>query len=507
MQPKRERDGNGITAEALFGQPSGFTFDDLIIVPPFSTVSAKSDVTLDSYLAQNFPLHLPLVSSPMDTVTEQLVAIEMALQGGIGIIHLNLPADQAAEQVRRVKRYQMGIIDDPVCRRPDQPISEIERVKSQFGFSTILITEDGTPRTKLLGMVTKGHDALEPNKNTPLADVMIPCEKLMTVAANKVTTWSQARDFLRQEPAAHKVPIVHPDDSVAGFVTRRDVVKMAKCPNALSDQKTGQLQVGAAVSTHERDDERVVKLLEAGVDVLVVDSAQGGSAHAVHRIEHIRRQHPTIPIIAGNVVSPSQAMPLLESGATALRVGMGSGSICTTQQVIGVGRAQLSAVYHITRAVSEKGMVVPIIADGGIRTSGDIMKAFACGASVVMVGRLIAGCDETPARLETHQDRPFKRYRGMGSPGAIQEGGRYRYGQATPSAQVIAQGTEGIVPAAGPLQTKLVQMAAAIRTGLEYLGCTSIAQLHEMVEQGEIRFELRSEAARTEGSPHDITEV
>lgn len=507
MQEFDARDGNGISAEELFGQPSGLTFDDIIILPPFSQVAAKTDVSLGSDLAMGFPLHLPMVSSPMDTVTEWACAIEMALQGGIGIIHMNLPADQAAEQVRRVKRYQMGIIDDPVCRRPDQPISEVDRVKSEFGFSTILITEDGTRKSKLLGMVTKGHVALETDKTKPLQAVMIPREKLMVVTADQVTSWSQARDFLRQEPVAHKVPILDLQGHVAGFVTRRDVVKMAQCPNALYDQKTGQLRVGAAVSTHERDDERVDKLLEANVDVLVVDSAQGGSAHAVRRIEYIRRKQPTIPIIAGNVVSPSQAIPLLESGATALRVGMGSGSICTTQQVIGVGRAQLSAVYHVSQAVREKGITAPIIADGGIRNSGDMMKAFACGASVVMVGRLIAGCEETPARLENHQGRRLKRYRGMGSPGAIQEGGRFRYGNTTPSTEVIAQGTEGLVPAAGPLQATLAQMAAAIRTGLEYLGCTSITELHRKVHRGEIRFELRSEAARTEGSPHDITEV
>lgn len=495
---------NGMTAHELFRQPYGWTFDDVIVLPHFSEVAAKQEVNLDSLLTEGLTVRLPIISSPMDTVTEWCTAVEMALHGGLGVIHMNLPIDQVFDQVRRVTRYQMGIIDNPLCRCPTDPISEIDAVKNQFGFSTILVTADGTPHTKLLGMVTKGHVAFEINKSAPLKEVMIPLAELMTVPHGKLSCWPEAREFLRLNPAAHKIPVLKPDGSVAGFVTRKDVVKMAQCPHALYDQATGQLRVGAAVSTHEHDDERVTAVIDAGVDVIIVDSAQGSTTHAVRRIQGIRQQKPTLPIIAGNVVTPSQALPLISAGASALRVGMGSGSICTTQEVIGIGRPQLSAVYHLAHYLREHGLSIPVISDGGIRNSGDIIKALVCGASTVMVGRLIAGCDETPARLEIHRDRRYKRYRGMGSPAALQKGSQYRYEQTPGSVPIIAQGTEGLVPAAGPLGPILAQLASALRTGLEYLGCLSIAMLHERVDSGAIRFELRSPAAREEGKPHDI---
>lgn len=496
---------NGMTARQLFGQPYGWTFDDVILLPAFNCSVLKENVKLNASLG-SLKLNLPLISSPMDTVTEAATAIEMALRGGLGFIHMNLPIAQAVTEVQRVKRYQMGIIHEPICRAPGDPISEVAAVKQQYGFSTLLITADGTTNSSLLGMVTKGHVALEPDPARPLGEIMIPYNDLLTVPASMITTWGEAREFFRQHPVAHKLPLVHADRSVAGFITRRDVVKMADCPNALVSSQTGQLLVGAAVSTHERDDERVAALLEARADVILIDSAQGGNKHAVRRIEQIRSQSDVL-IVAGNIVTPAQAEPLVRAGAQALRTGMGSGSICTTQTVTGIGRPQLKAIYHVSQWLHRTGYAATLIADGGTRSSGDILKALACGASCVMLGRLIAGCSETPARLETHRGRHYKRYRGMGSEAALRKGGVLRYGLETDQSVVVAQGVEGLVPAEGLLNKLLSQFALALRTGLEYLGCDSIAALHQKVAIGAVRFELRSQAARIEGDPHDLSEA
>lgn len=497
---------NGVTASDLFNQHFGWTFDDINVMPTFNPGITKQDINLEIPFG-GLQLKLPILSSPMDTVTESRTAIEMALRGGLGIIHMNLTVEEAVREVQRVKRYQMGIVTEPICRPPQAPISEVESVRAQYGFSTILITEDGTTAGRLLGMVTKGHVAFEDDKTSPLKDFMIDMQQLMTVPAREISSWSDARQYLRRHPAAHKLPLLNSDGSVAGFITRKDVEKMASCPNALVNQATGQLYVGAAISTHQKDDERECALLQAGVDLLVVDSAQGSTQHAVRRIEHIRgttKYGQEVPVIAGNVVTPDQALPLIKAGAQGLRVGMGSGSICTTQTVVGTGRAQLSAIYHVAHAMQKMKLPVAVIADGGIRTSGDIIKALACGASAVMVGRLIAGCDETPAKVEMLQGRRYKRYRGMGSAAAIARGGQLRYGQDINPANVVAQGIEGLIPVEGPLGNFLDQLASAVRTALEYLGCSSIQELHERMRAGNIRFELRSQAARLEAQPHDI---
>lgn len=501
MTPDPAVSGNGLTAAQLFSGGQGLTFDDIVMPPPFA--SAPTKITLTTLLARDFEVRLPIVSSPMDTVTEWQTAMHMALHGGIGIIHMNLSTEDAAAQVRRVKRAQMGIVTDPLCGRPSDPVSLIDDIKARHGFSTILVTENGESSGRLLGMVTKGHAALAERRDAPLCDVMIPLDLLVTCRAPDVPSLREARRVLRDHPHANKIPLVTEDGRVAGLVTREDVVKAkaAQYKDALRDENE-QLRVGAAVSTHERDDDRVVQLLEVGADVLVVDSAQGATKHAVRRIRQIREQSPNIPIIAGNVVRADAAQPLIDAGATGLRVGMGSGSICTTQQVLGLGRAQLSAVYEVARYASTRG--VPVISDGGIREDGDIVKALACGASAVMVGRLIAGCDETPGEPVRHQDRLFKQYRGMGSPSAIRAGGQFRYGDDRLSGPVVAQGVEALVPAQGSLDRFLPELAATLGKALEYCGCGSIEELHRKMRSGEVLFELRSNAARQEGRPHDI---
>ncbi len=492
---------NGLTAAELFSQPYGWTFDDINLLPVFNPGVTKSEVSLQTRFGSLW-LNLPLVSSPMDTVTEAATAIEFALQGGLGFIHMNLPVEKATAEVRRVKRYQMGIVNEPVCRPPTASIREMAAVKKQHGFSTLLITADGTNNSPLLGMVTKGHAALESNPDRPLGEIMIPRRDLIVGEAEKISTWKAALEFLRSNPVVHKLPLLRSNGCVAGFITRKDVVKMANCPHAFIDMNNGQLRVGAAVSTHERDNERVQALLDAKVDVLLIDSAQGATLHAVQRIEQIRSLSEKVVIVAGSVVTPAQAEPLLKAGADVLRDGMGSGSICITQDVIGTGRSQLSAIYHVSQRTKNA-----VIADGGIRTSGDIIKALACGASCVMLGRMIAGCDETPARVETHRGLRYKRYRGMGSQAALEQGGLLRYSSELSHSGMVVQGVEGLVPAEGSLAPLLSRQAEAIKTGLEYLGCGSIAELHQKTKDGLIRFELRSPSARIEGKPHDIVEM
>jgi IMP dehydrogenase len=495
-------DGNGLTCKDVFGRGRGITFDDLILLPSFSAVSGK-DISLQSRLMPNLRLHLPLLSSPMDTVTEWKTATHMALHGALGFIHFNLPPEEAAAMVHRVKRFRMGFIYNPECRKPNDPCSEVTQLKTQQGFSTILVTEDGTLTGKLVGMVMKGNVSLEPDKNTPLKEVMIPLNQLEVRQIDEVSDLSAARKILRDHPSISKLPLLNPNGSVHALVTREDVAKAEEFPNSLLDQNE-QLQVGAAVSTHERDRDRVEALLEACVDVLVIDSAQGSTRFAVDLIKHIRKLSEEIPIIAGNVVTPAQAEPLIAAGANILRVGMGSGSICTTQQAIGVGRAQLSAVYHTSLMAHKRN--VSIVADGGIRTTADMIAAIACGADALMLGRFIAGCEESPATEEKDPyGRRFKRYRGMGSANAIRDGGSRRYGNTSHGNNtIVAQGVEGLVPAQDSLDIVLPEIAATLRKSLEYLGCSSIEDLHNRVTNGKVRFELQSPAAKTEGQPHDI---
>ena len=493
---------NGLTAKDIFSL-GGLTYDDILLLPGFNEGVCSTDISLGTDLAVCFPMKLPLISSPMDTVTEWRIAVAMALQGGIGIIHFNLSIDEAVDQVRRVKRRQMGIIYDPVCLRPTDSIGAAQEIQRSHGFSTVLVTEDGTSKTVLLGMVTKHTIALNPDKEI-LSEVMIPPDRLVTVSEGEAGSLEVARQVLRREFAS-KLIILRADGSVVGLVTSQDVQKRAEFPNALFDKGNEQLRVGAAVSTQDGDMERVKALLDEGVDVLLIDSAQGGTDHMVRRIREIRAKSD-VPIIAGNVVTPNQAIPLVQAGASALRVGMGSGSICTTQGVLAIGRAQLSAVHNVACYAREQSPPIPIIADGGIRGSSDVVLALACGASSVMVGRLIAGCTETPAEeVLDHLGRRCKRYRGMGSLSAISDGGRRRYGDCFDDAvPVLPQGVEGLVPRQGPLDRLLSDSSGYLRKALEYLGCSTVVELHQKVVSGQVRFERQSRATREEGRPHDV---
>ncbi|MEK9152645.1 MAG: IMP dehydrogenase [Patescibacteria group bacterium] len=494
---------DGLTAEAIFATATDHTFDDFNILPP--PIGRPRNLDLSSQLARGFKINLPIVSSPMDTVTESRTAIHMALNGGIGILHFNLAPDEAAAQVREVKRYQMGFIFDPCCRKPSQPISEVARVKMTRGFSTILITEDGTPGSKLLGMVTRSDVDLEENPQKPLGEVMTKLQDLQVFSKKEVPTLASARDHFRQKRKLNKVPILNEDGTVFALITHDDVVKSAYPIPLVNDN--AQLRVGAAISTFERDRARTRLLVEAGVDILVIDAAQGASGFAVDQIQAVKTAHPGIPVVAGNVVTPAQAKMLVEAGADALRVGMGSGSICITREHLGIGRPQASAIFHVANYARHLKQPIPVIADGGIRRPADIIKALAFGASTVMVGKYVAGCDEAPGEVgwnDKHQR--VKRYRGMGSISAQRDGGARRYGDASLNNSVLVpQGEDAGVAPTGSLDKLLVETAAALRKGLlDDLGVESIAGLHQAVDAGTLRFTLQSTSGKVEGGAHDV---
>lgn len=484
---------SGVSIDALFAGSEGLTFKDINILPAFNPGITPENLRTE--IARGFWLNIPLVSSPMDTVTEWKTAVHMALQGGLGVIHFNLTPEEAAEHVRRVKRYRMGFNLEPLCRKPTEAAAEVERVKEEHGFSTILITENGKPSGKLLGMVTKNHvDFVLPGVKAALKDVMTPIASLRVFGHGEVPTLESARKLFAADPALTKMPILKPDGSVFGLVTRKDAKMSGPCPLAVLDANE-QLRVGAAVSTQANDLRRVELLIEAGADLIVIDSAHGGTKWMVERIKEIKALKPDLAVVAGNVVTAEQAAPLVRAGADGLRVGMGSGSICITNEQLGVGATQLSAIYDVSRAAA-----VPIIADGGIKGTNDICKALACGASTVMVGRFIAGCDETPGERVWRGQQLRKRYRGMGSVSAMREGGQRRYGEGAAIKPVVPQGIDGTVPTTGSLDTFLPDKMLAVEKTLEYLGCVSIAALHERVARGQVRFQRRTKAGEEEGA-------
>lgn len=494
-------DGNGLTIDELFAiRPgTGLTYDDIIVFPHYiEEEPERVDLTVE--IAPGLRIN-PIISSPMDTVTEWSMAVHMALNGCLGVLHINLTPEEAAEQVRKVKRFQMGFIRDPFCRRPDHTVADARRVKQEKGFSTIVVTEDGTIGSRFLGLITRSCLDLVEDDRRPISSVMIPLALLASQggirAAKDIPDLGAALAEFRKDSRLSKLPILDDVGRIHALVNRNDLAKNARYPDMLTDGNR-QLRVFAAVTTHPQDDVRVLSLLEAGVDGFVVDSSQGATGWAVKRIRTILDLDPSKPVIAGNVVTPEQARPLIEAGAVALRVGMGSGSICITQEQLNLGRAQGSAVYH----TAKRAMV---IADGNIRTTGDMTTALSLGAGIVMAGRYVAGCDETPSSFIRHEGRLYKLYRGMGSVGAMRARGNLRYGgDQGYDDDVVVQGVEGLVPALGPVDKHLAKTLEALRQFLKKLGCASILDLHRDVAAGRIRFELRSEAARREGGVHDL---
>ncbi|MGD9857601.1 MAG: IMP dehydrogenase [Planctomycetaceae bacterium] len=475
--------------ESRILQP-GLTFDDVLLVPAYSEV-LPAEVDVSTQLTRNIPLNVPILSSPMDTVTESEMAIGMAQEGGIGIIHKNLTVDQQALEVDRVKRSEHGVIVDPVTLPPEATVAQAAAIMDERNIGGVPITENG----KLKGIITRRDLRFLDSSETRIADVMTK-ENLVTAGAQ--TSLKDAERILR-ENKVEKLLLVDDQYQLRGLITIKDIDKTQRFPRASKDAR-GRLRVGAAVGVG--DFQRAARLIEAGVDVLTVDSAHGHTKNVLDTVLEIKKQWPKIDVIAGNVATAEGARDLIKAGADAVKVGIGPGSICTTRVVSGVGVPQLTAIDNAVQVAAAAG--VPVIADGGIRYSGDITKAIAAGANTVMLGGLLAGLDESPGELILFQGRTFKRYRGMGSLGAMVQGSSERYRQSAEAdsrgrQKLVPEGVEGRVPYKGPLSGLLYQLIGGLRAGMGYLGVQTIDQLRNSA-----RFLQVSPATVRENHPHDI---
>lgn len=466
----------------------GLTFDDVLLEPGYSEY-VPSDVDLDSMLTRNIPLHVPIVSSPMDTVTESDMAIAMAQLGGIGMIHKNMSIEQQAMQVDRVKRSEHGVIVDPVTLPPETTVGEASRIMDERNIGGVPITVDG----RLVGILTRRDLRFLESRERPVAEVMTR-ENLVTAPEN--TSLEKAERILL-ENRVEKLLLVDDQYQLRGLITIKDIDKNLQFPQASKDHR-GRLRVGAAVGVNDLD--RVAQLIEKGVDVLVVDSAHGHSRNVIETVRSIKSRFE-IDVIAGNVATSEGARALADAGADAVKVGIGPGSICTTRIISGIGVPQLSAIANAAKALHGTG--IPIIGDGGIRYSGDMTKALAAGAWSVMIGGLLAGVDESPGEMILYQGRSFKRYRGMGSLGAMVKGSSERYRQSkadgADSSKLVPEGVEGRVPYKGALQPLLYQLTGGLRSGMGYVGVASIQDLRT-----KSRFIEISAATVRENHPHDI---
>ncbi|MBI4605014.1 MAG: IMP dehydrogenase [Planctomycetes bacterium] len=485
---------DGESAREIFGQGEGLTYNDFIVLPGHIDFAAE-EVDLSTRFTRRIALKVPVVSSPMDTVTEHKMAISLALMGGIGIIHYNNTAEEQAAQVRKVKRFENGFITDPVVLSPRHRISDIDRINEKEGFSGIPITEDGTLKARLVGIVTNRDIDFEPDRSRLLQEVMVT--ELQTAPVG--ISLAEANQRLR-ETKKGKLPIVDAQGRLVSLVSRTDLKKNRDFPDACKDKRK-QLRVGAAVSTREVDRERIAALVEAGVDAIVVDSAQGDSVFQIRAIEHLKKTYPGLDVLAGNVVTTRQCASLIEAGADGVRVGMGPGSICTTQDTMACGRAQATAVFECSRFCRERD--VPVCADGGISSTGALAKALACGAATGMMGGLFAGTQEAPGEYFYKDGVRVKKYRGMASFEAMERGGGKRYLYADRGIRV-AQGVSGYVVDKGSMLDLVAYIVQSLRQSLQDFGCRSLAQLHQVLESGSLRYERRSSSAQREGAVHSL---
>lgn len=491
-------DGYSMQKLVELSQGRAFTYNDLIMLPGYICKPTQG-VSLKTRLTKNIILKLPLVSSPMDTVTESSMAIAIALLGGIGIIHHNHSIEQQVKEVRKVKRYENGFITEPKCLSPDQTLSDYDEMVKRHGFSGFPITVSGAVSGRLVGLVSKRDTDFVEDRSVKLSTVMTT--ELVTTCIG--TTLDEANAIMRKTKCG-KLLVVDHDHNLCALTSRVDLQKNRDYPNASKDATTKQLLVGASISTREHDKIRLKKLVEAGVNVIVLDSSQGNSVYQINMLRHVKKTYPHIDVIAGNVVSCTQAYNLIQAGADALRVGMGVGSICTTQEVCACGRAQATAVYHVAKYASAFG--VPVIADGGISNSGHIVKALAVGASTVMCGSVFAGTLESPGDYFYQDGVRVKNYRGMGSLEAMQK----KSAESTKryfidgSSVKVAQGVSGTVVDKGSIKRFIPYMMQGVRHGFQDLGQYSIEELHESLYQQTLRFEIITHSAQQEGAVHDL---
>lgn len=446
------------------------TFDDVLLVPGYSDILPK-DVSLKTRITRNVELNIPLVSAAMDTVTEARLAIAMAQEGGLGIIHKNMTISQQAAEVRKVKKYESVVVKDPVTVEPTTKIHELLKMAEEYGFSGFPVVEAG----KLVGIVTGRDLRVKPHGGDTVAAIMTPQEKLITAEENTPLEEIKARLY---EHRIEKMLLVDNQFNLSGLVTFRDVEKAQTYPLATKDS-SGSLRVGAAVGTGPETPDRVTALVEAGVDVIVVDTAHGHSKGVIERVRWVKDNFPQIDVIGGNIATAEAAVALAEAGADGVKVGIGPGSICTTRIVAGVGVPQISAVSNVSEALKPYG--VPMIADGGVRFSGDLAKAIAAGAHVIMVGGLLAGTEEAPGEVELFQGRTYKAYRGMGSMGAMgqSQGSSDRYFQDTDAGveKLVPEGIEGRVPYKGAMSAIVHQLMGGLRASMGYTGSNDVEQM------------------------------
>ncbi|HYG11726.1 MAG TPA: IMP dehydrogenase [Pyrinomonadaceae bacterium] len=469
----------------------GLTFDDVLLIPGRSDV-LPNETDTSTRFTRNISLRIPLCSAAMDTVTEAALAIAIAQQGGIGVVHKNLPIERQAEEVDKVKRSESGMIVDPVTIPYDRPVSEALAVMERYKISGVpVVDSDG----HLVGIITNRDLRFETRFNIPVSEVMTKQPNLVTVPVG--TTLEQAKSVL-QKHRIEKLLVIDDDKHLKGLITVKDIQKAIKYPSAAKDD-LGRLRVAAAIGATGDYKERADALVAARVDCLIIDTAHGHSSRVIEAVREMRRRHPDTQLIAGNVATGEATRELIEAGVDAVKVGIGPGSICTTRVVTGAGVPQITAIVNCVQAA--RGSGVPVIADGGVKFSGDVAKAIAAGADVVMIGSLFAGTEESPGELILFQGRSFKAYRGMGSIGAMREGSRDRYAQESIAmeSKLVPEGIEGRVPYKGTLSDMVTQLVGGLRAGMGYTGCRNIREFQENT-----RFVRISAAGLRESHVHDV---
>lgn len=498
-------DGN--SANDIFNNSIGYTYNDLILLPRHINFGLD-DVSLSTQITKNISIKIPIISSPMDTVTESKLAIAMALQGGLGIIHYNCSIEEQVQMVKDVKRFENGFITNPIVISPDMTISKIMEIIDKMGFSGFPVTDTGKIGGKLIGILTRRdiETIFDTNTyNTILVKDIMTKEDLVTGLQG--CELSEANKLLRSSRKG-KLPIIDKNGNLVALMSRKDLLTNDEFPLASKNPKTKQLLCGATVGTRKEDIERLDNLVKAGIDIIIFDSSQGDSVYQIEMIKYTKNKYPEIDIIGGNVVTVEQCKNLIDAGVDGIRVGMGVGSICTTQDVCAIGRPQATAVYQTAKYASSKG--IPIIADGGISNSGHIIKALTLGASAAMCGSIFAGTTESPGEYFYRDGMRLKKYRGMGSKEAImnRHGNAVRYlNEINSSNPIVAQGVSGTVMDKGSIHKFIPYMTQGIKHGLQSLGAKTIEKLHILLNNEIIRFEIRSPSAQKEGGIHSLNSV
>ncbi len=466
------------------------TFDDVLLVPAHSTVLPR-EVSLATALTRSIQLNLPLLSAAMDTVTESRLAIALAQEGGIGIVHKNMTPAAQADEVAKVKRFESGVVKEPISITPTMSVREVLGITRKHHISGLPVLEGG----RVVGIVTNRDLRFETHLDQPVKNIMTPREKLVTVKEGASLEEAKA---LMHRHRLERVLVINGDWELRGLMTVKDILKASEHPNACKDQQ-GRLRVGAAVGVGEGTEERVARLVEAGADVIVVDTAHGHSQGVLDRVRWVKKTYPGMQVIGGNIATRDGAKALVDHGADGVKVGIGPGSICTTRVVAGVGVPQITAIQHVSEALEGTG--VPCIADGGIRFSGDVAKAIAAGASSVMLGSLFAGTEESPGEIELYQGRSYKAYRGMGSLAAMQKGSSDRYFQEGDmnADKLVPEGVEGRLPYKGPVTAIIHQLMGGLRASMGYTGCRSIEEMRRRADFVEI-----TSAGMRESHVHDV---